>query len=144
MPLLKHQLILHPDIVGQFALDKPVTTYDRQVGFSWYLCPVIVADKSEWLLVNVEFGYCQLVIAPETSPVYITEAALTAIEHHMPDDRDEVNVSISRSGGDVSWHTADTMPVHVAERYQQAMQRLSKCKDVHDAEDVLDELNRAK
>lgn len=25
MPLLKHQLILHPDIVSQFELDKPVT-----------------------------------------------------------------------------------------------------------------------
>ena len=40
MPLLKHQLILHPDIVSQFALDKPVTPYERRVGFSWYLCPV--------------------------------------------------------------------------------------------------------
>lgn len=141
MPLLKHQLILHPDIVSQFGLDKPVTPYERRVGFSWYLCPVTLANAREWLLINVEFGYCQLVVAPEKTPDYITDAAITAIECHLPDDRDDDNVSISRSGGDVSWHTADTMPVHVAECYQQAMQRLSKCKDVHDAEDVLDELN---
>ena len=56
--LLKHQLVLHPDIVGQVALDKPVTPYERQVGFSWYLCPVTIANVQEWLLVNVEFGYC--------------------------------------------------------------------------------------
>ena len=61
MPLLKHQLILHPDIVSQFELDKPVTPYERRVGFSWYLCPVTVANAREWLLVNVEFGYCDLV-----------------------------------------------------------------------------------
>lgn len=30
MPLLKHQLILHPDIVSQFELDKPVTPYERK------------------------------------------------------------------------------------------------------------------
>ena len=77
MPLLKHQLILHPDIVGQFALDKPVTPYERQVAFSWYLCPVIVADNSEWLLVNVEFGYCQLVIAPDKTPNHIADAAVS-------------------------------------------------------------------
>ena len=120
MPLLKHQLILHPDIVGQFALDKPVTPYERQVAFSWYLCPVIVADNSEWLLVNVEFGYCQLVIAPDKTPNHIADAAISAIEHHLPDDRDEDNVSVSLSTDDVSWHTATQMPEHVGLRYQEA------------------------
>lgn len=57
MPLLKHQLIFHPDIVSQFALDKPVTPYERRVGFSWYVCPARVAGEQEWLLVNIEFGY---------------------------------------------------------------------------------------
>ena len=141
MPLLKHQLILHPDIVGQFALDKPVTTYDRQVGFSWYLCPVIVADKSEWLLVNVEFGYCQLVIAPDKTPNHIADAAISAIEHHLPDDRDEDNVSVSLSSDDVSWHTATQMPEHVGLRYQEAHKILRKCADIHDADDALEKLN---
>ena len=44
MPLLKHQLILHPDIVSQFELGKPVTPYERRVGFSWCLCPVTLAN----------------------------------------------------------------------------------------------------
>ncbi len=141
MPLLKHQLILHPDIVGQFALDKPVTTYDRQVGFSWYLCPVIVADKSEWLLVNVEFGYCQLVIAPEKTPLHIGDAAIRAIEDHLPEDRDEDNVSVSLSTDDVSWRTATQMPEHVGLRYQEAHKILRKCADIHDADDALEKLN---
>ena len=141
MPLLKHQLILHPDIVGQFALDKPVTPYERQVAFSWYLCPVIVADNSEWLLVNVEFGYCQLVIAPEKTPIHIADAAITAIEYHLPEGRDDDNVSVSLSGDDVSWHTADQMPEHAAQRYQQALRRVRTYLDIHAADDALDRLN---
>lgn len=141
MPLLKHQLILHPDIVGQFALDKPVTPYERQVGFSWYLCPVIVADNSEWLLVNVEFGYCQLVIAPEKTPLHIGDAAIRAIEDHLPEDRDEDNVSVSLSTDDVSWRTATQMPEHVGLRYQEAHKILRKCADIHDADDALEKLN---
>jgi hypothetical protein len=92
MPLLKHQLILHPDIVGQFALDKPVTPYERQVGFSWYLCPVSVANKQEWMLVNIEFGYCDLVESGNAAD--IEQAVLDSIEHHLPDDREEDNVSV--------------------------------------------------
>lgn len=141
MPLLKHQLILHLDIVGQFALDKPVTPYERQVGFSWYLCPVIVADKSEWLLVNIEFGYCQLVIAPDKTPNHIADAAISAIEHHLPDDRDEDNVSVSLSRDDVSWHTATQMLEHVGLRHQEALKILRKCSDIHNADDALEKLN---
>ncbi len=141
MALLKHQLILHPNIVGQFALDKPVTPYERQVGFSWYLCPVIVADKSEWLLVNIEFGYCQLVIAPDKTPNHIADAAISAIEHHLPDDRDEDNVSVSLSRDDVSWHTATQMFEHVGLRYQEALKILRKCSDIHNADDALEKLN---
>lgn len=141
MPILKHQLILHPDIVGQFALDNPVTPYERQVGFSWYLCPVTVANAQEWLLVNVEFGYCQLVIAPDKTPLHIVDAASSAIEHHLPEDRDEDNVSVSLRSDDVSWHTAPQMPEHVGQRYEQALKILRKCSDIHDADDALDKLN---
>ena len=139
MPLLKHQLILHPDIVGQFALDKPVTPYERQVGFSWYLCPVIVADNSEWLLVNVEFGYCDLVEV--NSVTAVEQAALDSIEYHLPDDRDEDNVSVSFNPDDISWHTADKMPEHVAQRYQQALNLMRRCKDHFDAADAIERLN---
>jgi len=38
MPLLTHQLILPPDMGGQLVLQKPVTPYERRVGFTWYLC----------------------------------------------------------------------------------------------------------
>lgn len=100
-----------------------------------------MAGELEWLLVNIEFGYCALVIAPEKTPSYIVEAALTAIEYHMPDDRDEDNVSVSLSGDDVTWHTATKMPEHVGLRYQHAVKLIRKCKNVHDADDALDKLN---
>lgn len=141
MPLLKHQIILHPDVVGQFALDEPVTPYERRIGFSWYLCPVTIANAQEWLLINVEFGYCQLVIAPEKTPIHIADAAIGAIEHHLPHDRDEDNVSVSLSGDDVTWHTATQSPAHVGLRYEQARDILRRCRDIHDAEDVLERLN---
>ncbi|TCS98726.1 hypothetical protein EDC36_104150 [Tepidimonas ignava] len=46
MPLLKHQTILQPDIVGQFELGKPLTPQERRVDFAWRLCPVIVANQA--------------------------------------------------------------------------------------------------
>jgi hypothetical protein len=139
--MLKHQLILHPDAVEKFAFDQPPTPYQQRPGFSWYLCPVTVAGKQEWLLVNVEFGYCQMVIAPEITPAYIADIALDVIEYHLPDGRDEDNVSVSLNIDDVTWHTAEKMPEHVAKRYQEARQRVARCKSVHDAEDVMERLN---
>ena len=139
MPLLNHQLILHPDIVGQFALDKSVSPYERQVGFSWYLCPVPVADTHEWLLINVEFGYCDLV--ESGSAADIEQAVLDAIDLHLPDDREEDNVSVSFDPDDISWHTADKMPEHVGLRYQQALELMRKCKDHLDATDEIERLN---
>ena len=74
MPLLKHQLILHPDIVGQFALDKPVTPYERQVAFSWYLCPVIVADQIKRTPTLVERFF------KPNRPLALTQQARAAIK----------------------------------------------------------------
>lgn len=141
MTLLKHQIILHPDIVGQFALDKPITPYERHVGFSWYLCPVAVAGEQGWLLVNVEFGYCELVVEHSKTAADIEAAVLDVIEYHPPDDREEDNVSVSFDPVDITWHIADKMPEHVGLRYQQALKRLRKCKDISDAEDALESLN---
>ncbi len=139
--MLKHQIILHPDIANQFPGELP--PYEWQAGFSWYLCPVTISGKSEWLLVNVEFGYCQLVTADgpitdgsiASSMIDISDAAISAIEAHLPDDED--NVSVSLSG--VTLHTADKIPEHVASRYMQAVKAVSKCN--YDAEDVIDKLN---
>lgn len=139
MPLLKHQLILHPDIVSQFALDKPVTPYERRVGFSWYLCPVTVANAQEWLLVNVEFGYCDLV--ESDSATDIEQSALDAIDLHLPTDRDDDNVSVSFNPDYISWHTADKMPEHVAKRYQQALTLIRQCENHLDAADEIEQLN---
>jgi|GEM_PF-878167 len=139
MPLLSHQLILHPDIVGQFVLQKPVTPYERRVGFTWCVCPVKIANAREWLLVNVEFGYCAL--ADSGSAADIEEAALAAIDLHLPDERTDDNVSVSFNPDDTSWHTADKMPEHVAKRYQQALKQIRKCMDSLDAEDEIEQLN---
>ncbi|MBK5969653.1 hypothetical protein [Thiorhodovibrio litoralis] len=138
---------MDPDIdAGYMAATFPSTKsaiflLHRGADHIWYLCPVTIAGDQEWLLVNVECGYCQLVIAPEKTPIYIADVALNAIEVHLPSDRDEDNVSASLSGDDVSWHTAEVMPKHVALRYAEARKRIGRCKDVHDAEDVLEQLN---
>ncbi len=141
MSLLKNQIILHPDFVGQFSIDKPVTPYEHRVGFSWYLCPATVATQQVWLLVNIEFGYCELLDAPENTSADIEQCLLDVIERHLPDDREEDNVSVSLNPADVSWHTADKIPVHVGIRYQQATDVLHKCKDICDAEDALETFN---
>ncbi len=139
MALLKHQLVLHPEIVDQFTLSKPITSYQRQVGFSWYLCPLTVANKQEWLLINVEFGYCDLVESP--NPLEIEQDVLDSIEYHLPEDREQDNVSVSFDPDDVSWHTAEKMPEIVAQRYQQALKLMHKCKDHFDAADAIERLN---
>lgn len=141
MPLLKHQIILHPDLVGQFALDKPVTPWARRVGFSWYLCPVIVAGDPQWLLANAEFGYCRLVNALEKAFTEVEQAALNAIESHLPDKGDGNNVSVSFDTEDITWHTANKIPEHVGLRYQAALKSLGKCKDTAGAKDALEKLN---
>jgi len=139
--MLKHQIILHPDIADQFTGDKPITPYELRVGLSWYLCPVTISGNSEWVLINVEVGYCQLVTAdgPDGSlaaaMIDISDAAISAIEAHLPDDEDDVSVSLSG----VTLHTAEKMPEHVASRYMQALKAVSKCN--YDAEDVIDKLN---
>lgn len=141
MTILKHQIVVHPDLAGPFASERSITPYERQDGFSWYLCPVVVADKSEWLLVNAEFGYCRLANASEKASSYVEQALLNAIESHLSDDRDEYSVSVSLNPGDITWHTADKMPEHVGLRYQQVLQRIRSFKDRWDAIDEIERLN---
>lgn len=52
-----------------------------------------------------------------------------------------VNVSVSFNPKHISWHTAGKMPEYAALRYLQALKLLGKCKDIHDATDVLEQLN---
>ena len=141
MALLKHQIVVLPEHVNRFAVDKPVTAYQQRPGFAWYLCPATVGDDQEWLLINVALGYCTLVIAPETTALDIGEAAIGAIEYHLPDEREEDNVSVSLSGDDVAWHTAERMPEHVGLQYQQAQRLVAKCQTVHEADEALEGLN---
>ena len=104
------------------------------MGFSWYLCPVTVAGEQEWLLVNGEFGYVELVDTCDAEA--IEQAVFDVIELHLPDGKD--NVSVSFNPEHISWHTADKMPELVALRYQQALKLL----DIHeDATDELEQLN---
>lgn len=100
-----------------------------------------MGEDQEWLLINVAFGYCALVIAPEITALYIGDAAISAVEYHFPDEREEDNVSVSRSGDDVTWHTAEKMPEHVGLQYQQAQRRVGKCRTVHEADEALERLN---
>ncbi|TCO73761.1 hypothetical protein [Chromatocurvus halotolerans] len=139
MALLKHQLVLHPDIVSQFAVDKPIMPYERRFGFSWQLCPWTLADDQGWLLINVEFAYCNLV--ESGSAADIEESALDAIESHLPYDREEDNVSVSFNPDDITWHTLTKMPEHVAKRYQKALKLIRKCPDRFEAMDKIERLN---
>ena len=128
--MLSHQIILHPDT----PFTSSFTPYERKMGFSWYLCPATVAGEQEWLLVNGEFGYVELVDTCDAEA--IEQAVLDVIEQHLPDGKD--NVSVSFDPEHISWHTADKMPEHVALRYQQALKLLGNHED---ATDELDQLN---
>jgi hypothetical protein len=139
MALLKHQTILPPDTLAMFDIDKPVTPYEYRPGFSWFLCPITVADSQEWLLINVEFGYCDLIESNHAED--LEQAVLDVIDLHLPDNREEDNVSVSFDPDDVSWHSADKMPEHVAQRYQQALKQTRRCKDSLQAEDEIEHLN---
>lgn len=141
MPVLKHQIVVHPDLAGQLASGCRFTPYDKRFGFSWYLCPVTVAQEPEWLLVNIEFGYCKLVIAPEKTAHDIADAAIMVIECHLPDDRQQDSDSVSLQLQDISWHTAAKKPKHVAQRYRRALKLIRKCRDRFDVAEALERLN---
>lgn len=137
--LLTHQLVLHQETMGQLDIGKPVTPFKQRAGFSWFLFPVTVASAQGWLLVNVDFGYCDLV--KSVSAADIEWSVLDTIELHLPDDRERDNVSVSFNPADISWHSGGRMSEHVAQRYQQALKQISQCNDFFDAEDKIEQLN---
>lgn len=141
MAMLKHQIITHPDYAEPFRHERSFTPYEPRIGFSWFLYPVTIAKASEWLLVNAEFAYCALLIAPRKDALHIGDAAISAVEYHLPADREEDNVSVSRSGDDVSWHTTEKVPEHVAQRCLMACQLIERCRDIHQADEALETLN---
>lgn len=79
-------MILHSDLAQGFAAERSITPYERQFGFSWYLCPVTLFEHSACLLINVEFGYCHLVQTPSATALAIEEAAITVLvkKSHKP------------------------------------------------------------
>ena len=141
MSLLKHQLITHADIAGQFTVESSITPYQSQQGFAWYLCPAVVADEQVWLLVNVEFGYVELLADDNCRASDIEQAVLDVIELHLPDEHQQDKVSVSWNPNQITWHTADKIPEHVRQRYQQALALLDSCRSIDAAEDALEQLN---
>jgi hypothetical protein len=141
MPLLKHRLITHADIAGQFNTERSTTPYQSQKYFAWYLCPAVVADEQVWLLVNVEFGYVELLADDNCTAADIEQAVLDVIELHQPDKDEQDNVSVRWNPDERTWHTADKIPEHVGPRYQQALALLDKCRDIDAAHDALEQLN---
>ena len=99
-----------------------------------------MVGELEWLLINVEFGYCELVVSGKVA-ADIEEAVLDTIEGHLPEDRDDDNVSVTFDLDDVTWHTADKMPEHVGLRYQQSLKCIRGYKDRWDAADEIERLN---
>lgn len=141
MGILTHQIITHPDYAEPFRHERSFTPYEPRVGFSWFLYPVTIAKASEWLLVNGEFGYCELVIAPSKDALHIGDTAISAVEYHLPADREEDNVSVSLSGDDVSWHTTEKVPEHVGKRCLMACALFERCRDINQADEALEALN---
>jgi hypothetical protein len=135
--MLSHQIILHPDT----PFTSSFTPYERKVGFSWYLCPATVAGEQEWLLVNVEFGYVELLGDNIRAASDIEHAVLDIIERHLPDEHVQDNVSVSWNPNQITWHTADKITPFVGSRYQQALALLDECRDITAAEDALEHLN---
>ena len=143
MSLLKHQLITHADIAGQFSTQRSITPYQSKQGFAWYLCPAVVADEQVWLLVNVEFGYVELLGDNIRAASDIEQAVLDIIERHLPDEHLQDNVSVNLNPNEITWHTADKIPEHVGQRYQQALALLDSCRNIDAAELALEQLNNA-
>lgn len=140
MSLLTNQIIFHQDLAGLFSDERSITPCDSTEGFAWYLCPAVLADEQVWLLVNAEFGYVELLEQVDFSAEAIEQALLDVIELHLPDE-DELNVSVSLDPDDITWHTADKIPEHVAQRYQQALLLLDSCADILAALHALEQLN---
>lgn len=137
--MLKHQMLIHSDLHSQLDLIKPVTPYEHRPGFSWVVCPVMVAGEQSWLLINMEFGFCELVEGITADD--IEQSVLDVIELHLPHGRDEDNISVSFDPDHISWHTTDKLPDHAAQRYELVRKRLAKCKDLYMAEEAIDKLN---
>lgn len=90
---------------------------------------------------NAEFGYCALVIAPSKDALHIGDAAISTVEHYLPADREQDNVSVSLSGDDVSWHTTEKVPELVGNRCLMACALIERCQDIHQADEALEALN---
>jgi len=105
--------------------------------------PAVVADEQVWLLVIVEFGYVELLADDSCTASNIEQAVLDVIELHLPDEDEQNNVSVSLKPNQITWHTADKIPEHVGQRYQQALALLDSCRNIDAAELALEQLNNA-
>lgn len=136
-----NQIIFHQDIAALFSAERRITPYKPKQGFAWYLCPAVVADEQVWLLVNVEFGYVELLEGENCTAEAIEHAVLDVIEYHLPDEQEEDNVSVSLDPDSITWHTSDKILEQVGQRYQDALALLGTCLDIDAASDALEKLN---
>ena len=143
MALLTHQLLIPSDLASLFESQRMLLPFESFCrGFAWYLCPVVVAKEQQWVLINVAFGFVELldVMSPPTANA-VEKAAFDVIELASPLDREEDNVSVSFNPADVTWHIADKLPTHVGKQYQRVEQALRQCHDIYEADEVIKQIN---
>jgi len=144
MALLSHQLLIPADLAPTFESQRTLLPFDTfRRGFAWYLCPVVVANKQQWVLINVAFGFVQLVEEDEADTIAnaVEKAVFDAIELALPNDREQDNVSVSFNPDDVLWHIAGKMPTHVGQQYQRVEKALRRCNDLYQVDSALEKIN---
>lgn len=143
MTLLSHQFLVSTDDAAAFASQRTLTPLDdlRQ-GFAWFLFPVPMANRTQWLIVNAALGFVELIEGEDMpSAEAVEQAAFGAIEVAQPMGRDEHNVSVSFDPADVLWHEAQKMPVHVGASYQRVALELRQCRDFYEADIIVEKMN---
>lgn len=143
MTPLTHDVLIPADVAPHFAPQRTLRPFDGfRTGFSWCLCPVLVAGAQVWVLISVTVGWVERVEAVSLpSADAVEEAAFTPVDWVLPVEADAEQIGISFHQDDIRWYTADKIPPHVGERYQLAGRALCECRDLAEADVVINRLN---
>lgn len=143
MTPLTHDVLIPADVAPHFAPQRTLRPFDGfRTGFSWCLCPVLVAGAQVWVLISVTVGWVERVEAVSLpSADAVEEAAFTPVDWVLPVEADAEQIGISFHPDDIRWYTADKIPPHVGERYQLAGRALRECRDLAEADVVINRLN---
>lgn len=58
MTPLTHDVLIPADVAPHFAPQRTLRPFDGfRTGFSWCLCPVVVAGAQVWIMVSVTVGW---------------------------------------------------------------------------------------